>query len=182
MPIQAVSQAVTPLRQRMLEDMAMRGLREETQRDYIRFVRSFAAFLRRSPDKATAEDIRRFQVHQAESDVQIDTVTAERRRLADLYQAGFIEREELLRRGKELELRRRTLEAQRCERCSTNASNWLNRTGCETESRRSQTRSGPPSINWTSTSGKSSSASSLTKSVSLDGGSNPVPNTLGQPP
>ncbi len=41
------------------------------------------------------------------------TDAAERRRLADLYQANFIEREELLRRGKELELRRRTLEAQR---------------------------------------------------------------------
>jgi hypothetical protein len=47
----------------MLEDMAMRGLREETQRDYIRFVRSFAAFLGRPPETATAEDIRRFQVH-----------------------------------------------------------------------------------------------------------------------
>jgi site-specific recombinase XerD len=58
----------------MLEDMAMRGLREETQRDYIRFVRSFAAFLKRSPDTATAEDIRRFQVHQAESGVQPPTI------------------------------------------------------------------------------------------------------------
>jgi len=45
----------------------MRGLREETQRDYIRFVRSFAAFLRRSPDTATAADVRRFQVQQTES-------------------------------------------------------------------------------------------------------------------
>jgi site-specific recombinase XerD len=58
----------------MLEDMAIRGLREETPRDYIRFVRSFAAFLGRSPDAATAEDIRRFQVHQAESGVQPPTI------------------------------------------------------------------------------------------------------------
>jgi site-specific recombinase XerD len=58
----------------MLDDMAMRGLREETQRDYIRFVRSFAAFLGRSPDTATAEDVRRFQVHQAETGVQPPTV------------------------------------------------------------------------------------------------------------
>ena len=58
---------MSPLRQRMLEDMATRGLRQDTQRDYIRFVRSFAEFLRRPPDTATAEDIRRFQVHQAES-------------------------------------------------------------------------------------------------------------------
>jgi site-specific recombinase XerD len=58
----------------MLDDMAMRGLREETQRDYIRFVRSFAAVLGRSPDTATAEDVRRFQVHQAETGVQPPTV------------------------------------------------------------------------------------------------------------
>jgi site-specific DNA recombinase len=44
---------------------------------------------------------------------KIDSAAAERRRLADLYQANFIEREELLRRGKELELRSRTIEAQR---------------------------------------------------------------------
>ena len=69
-----VQQPISPLRRRMLEDMAMRGLREETQRDYIRFVRSFTAFLGRSPETATAEDIRRFQVHQAESGVQPPTI------------------------------------------------------------------------------------------------------------
>jgi len=68
------SSPISPLRRRMLEDMAMRGLREETQRDYIRFVRSFAAFLGRSPETATAEDIRRFQVHQVESGVQPPTI------------------------------------------------------------------------------------------------------------
>ena len=68
------TQPVSPLRRRMLEDMAMRGLREETQRNYIMFVRGFAAFLKRSPDTATAEDIRRFQVHQAESGVQPPTI------------------------------------------------------------------------------------------------------------
>jgi integrase/recombinase XerD len=67
---------VSPLRRRMLEDMAMRGLREHTQRDYIRFVRSFAAFLGRSPDTATAEDIRRFQVHQHENGAQPPTINS----------------------------------------------------------------------------------------------------------
>ena len=57
----------------MLEDMAMRGLREETQHDYIRFVSDFAAFLGRSPDTATAEDIRRFQV---QSGVQPPTINS----------------------------------------------------------------------------------------------------------
>jgi hypothetical protein len=61
---------MSPLRRRMLEDMATRGLRQDTQRDYIRFVRSFAGFLRRPPYTATPEDIRRFQVHQAENGVQ----------------------------------------------------------------------------------------------------------------
>ena len=68
------SAVVSPLRRRMLDDMAMRGLREETQRDSIRFVRSCAAFLGRSPDTATAEDVRRFQIHQAETGVQPPTV------------------------------------------------------------------------------------------------------------
>ena len=65
---------MTPLRQRMLEDMAMRGLRTETQRDYIRIVKSFATFLGRSPDTATAEDIRRFQVYQRESGMQPQSI------------------------------------------------------------------------------------------------------------
>src|SRR5580692_7519662 len=74
MPVPTVDHPVSALRQRMLEDMAMRGLRSDTQHEYIRFVRSFAAFLGRPPDTATAEDIRRFQVHQAESGVQPPTI------------------------------------------------------------------------------------------------------------
>src|SRR5271167_1901681 len=72
--IQQASQPISPLRRLMLDDMAMRGMREATQRDYIRFVQSFAAFLKRPPDTATAEDIRRFQVYQAESGVQPPTI------------------------------------------------------------------------------------------------------------
>ena len=65
---------VSPLRRRMLDDMAMRGLQQETQRNYIMFVRSFAAFLGRSPKTATAEDVRRFQIQQADSGVQPPTI------------------------------------------------------------------------------------------------------------
>jgi hypothetical protein len=61
--------AISPLRQRMQHDMMMRGLGPHTQHDYIRHVRRFAAFLRRPPDTATSEDIRRFQVHQHENGV-----------------------------------------------------------------------------------------------------------------
>jgi integrase/recombinase XerD len=60
----------------MIEDMAMRGLREETQRDYLRVVSGFAGFLGRAPDTTTVEDIRRFQVHQAESGVQPPTINS----------------------------------------------------------------------------------------------------------
>jgi integrase/recombinase XerD len=51
------------LRQRMIEDMRMRKLEHKTQEAYIRAVRKLAAFLRRSPDTATVEDLRRFQLH-----------------------------------------------------------------------------------------------------------------------
>ena len=61
-----VERPVTPLRQRMLDDMVMRSMRARTQHDYVRHVRAFAAFLGRSPDTATAEDVRRFQLHQRE--------------------------------------------------------------------------------------------------------------------
>ena len=64
------SAPISPLRRRMLDDMAMRGLHEDTQRNYIASVRSFAAFLGRSPETATPEDVRRFQIHQADSGVQ----------------------------------------------------------------------------------------------------------------
>jgi integrase/recombinase XerD len=73
---QQAQPSVSPLRRRMLEDMAMRGLREDTQRDYIRFVKNFAAFLGRSPDTATAEDIRRFQVYQHENGAQPPTINS----------------------------------------------------------------------------------------------------------
>jgi site-specific recombinase XerD len=55
--------AVTPLRQRMIEDMRMRKLSDKTQSAYIRAVRQLAAFLGRTPDTASAEDLRRFQLH-----------------------------------------------------------------------------------------------------------------------
>jgi hypothetical protein len=60
MPVSTIERPISALRQRMLEVMAIRGMRSDTQHDYIRLVRSFAAFLGRSPDKATAEDLRRF--------------------------------------------------------------------------------------------------------------------------
>jgi len=53
----------SPLRQRMIEDMRLRKLSEKTQSHYIRAVRRLAVFLGRSPDTATAEDLRNFQLY-----------------------------------------------------------------------------------------------------------------------
>ena len=57
------TEAITPLRQRMIEDMDARKLGKDTQRGHVYSCKRFAAFLNRSPDTATAEDIRRFQLH-----------------------------------------------------------------------------------------------------------------------
>ncbi len=70
------SAPISPLRQRMIEDMNMRRFSQDTQRDYIRDVGRFATFLGRSPDTATAEDIRRFQVEQHESGVPAPTMNS----------------------------------------------------------------------------------------------------------
>src|SRR5689334_914238 len=64
---------VSPLRQRMIEDMNARKLCAGTQRGHIRSCKRFAAFLKRSPETATFEDIRRFQLHLAETGVSICT-------------------------------------------------------------------------------------------------------------
>lgn len=56
---------ISPLRARMIEDMRVRGFSPATQRGYIRGVKMLAAFLGRSPDTATAEDLRTFQRHLA---------------------------------------------------------------------------------------------------------------------
>lgn len=57
------STPISPLRQRMIDDMRMRQLSSKTQYHYIRAVRQFTAFLGRSPDTADAEDLRRYQLH-----------------------------------------------------------------------------------------------------------------------
>jgi site-specific recombinase XerD len=62
---------VSPLRQRMIEDMNARKLGAHSQRSHIDSCKRFAAFLKRSPETATADDIRQFQLHLAESGMSI---------------------------------------------------------------------------------------------------------------
>jgi integrase/recombinase XerD len=63
--------AVTPLRQRMIEDMNARKLGAHSQRSHISSCRRFAAFLKRSPDTAMPDDVRRFQLYLAETGMSI---------------------------------------------------------------------------------------------------------------
>lgn len=74
MVTQSTDAPVSPLRQRMQHDMLMRGLGSHTRQDYVRHVRRFAAFLGRSPDTATPDDIRRFQLYQHENGVGPATI------------------------------------------------------------------------------------------------------------
>ena len=55
--------SVSPLRQRMIDDMRMRQLSPKTQANYLRIVREFSRYLGRSPDTATVEDLRAYQLH-----------------------------------------------------------------------------------------------------------------------
>jgi integrase/recombinase XerD len=69
-------QPISPLRARMIEDMTVRGFSEKTRHDYVRKVRAFAAFIGRSPDTATAEDLRLFQLHQTQSGMQPPSINS----------------------------------------------------------------------------------------------------------
>ena len=65
------TEAISPLRQRMIEDMAARKLGRHSQRSHIHSCERFAAFLSRSADTATPDDVRRFQLHLIESGLSI---------------------------------------------------------------------------------------------------------------
>ena len=65
---------ISPLRRRMIEDMTVRGFGAKTKSDYIRHVKNFTIFIGRSPDTATPEDLRAYQLHQREKGVQPPTM------------------------------------------------------------------------------------------------------------
>ncbi|HDY81553.1 MAG TPA: integrase [Halieaceae bacterium] len=70
------NQPISPLRQRMIDDMVLRKLSPKTQKQYIRAVKNLTQFLGRSPNTATAEDFRLFQLHMAENGVSNTTINA----------------------------------------------------------------------------------------------------------
>ena len=66
-----IDKTISPLRQRMIEDMSARKLNPHTQRSHISSCKRFAAYLKRSPDTATADEIRLFQLHLTETGASI---------------------------------------------------------------------------------------------------------------
>jgi site-specific recombinase XerD len=70
------TKSVSPLRQRMLDDMTMRKLNPKTQAGYLRAVKSFTRFFGRSPDLAKPEDLRRFQLQMVEQGISSTTLNA----------------------------------------------------------------------------------------------------------
>ncbi len=72
----SISSPGSPLRRRMIEDMTVRGFTACTQRGYITAVRTFTVFFGRSPDRATAEDLRRFQLHMRSQGASATTMNA----------------------------------------------------------------------------------------------------------
>jgi integrase/recombinase XerD len=67
-------EAMSPLRRRMIEDMTIRKLAPKTQHDYVQRIKNFTAFLNRSPDTASFEDVRRYQLHLAARGVGAPTL------------------------------------------------------------------------------------------------------------
>ena len=88
---------ISPLRQRMIEDMTARHFAEKAQTDYIRYVKNFAAFLGRSPDSATAEDLRLFQQHMTKTHVSPGVINATVVALRFFFKVT-LERDDLVRR------------------------------------------------------------------------------------
>ncbi len=70
------TKTVSPLRHRMIEDMRLRKLSAKTQKAYVRAVVNLTRFLRRSPDTASAEDLRRYQLHMVEQGITSTTLNA----------------------------------------------------------------------------------------------------------
>ena len=70
------SKPISPLRQRMIDDMTARRFKEKVQKDYVRHVRDFTVFLGRSPDTAASDDLRRYQLHMAQQQVSAYSINA----------------------------------------------------------------------------------------------------------
>ncbi len=89
--------SISPLRQRMIDDMTLRQLQEKTQSGYLRSVKRLTKFLGRSPDSASAEDLRAFQKHLVDQGVSSATINATIRGLRFFFETT-LERPQVLKR------------------------------------------------------------------------------------
>ena len=87
---------ISPLRQRMIDATTARRFKEKVQKDYVRHVRTFAALLGRSPDKATSGDLRRYQLHLAKQQISPGSINAAIAALRFFF-AVTLERPDLVR-------------------------------------------------------------------------------------
>jgi site-specific recombinase XerD len=69
-----MTEQMTPLRRRMIDDMALRHMSPSTQGAYVRAVKNFSLFFRRSPDKLTFENVRTYQLHLVSRGLQAQTI------------------------------------------------------------------------------------------------------------
>lgn len=99
-------QSISPLRQRMLDDMQLRKLSVKTQGSYIRAVKNFTRFLGRSPDTASAEDLRRFQLHMVSTGVSGVTINATITGLRFFFEVT-VERSDAMKRMSPVHLERK---------------------------------------------------------------------------
>ncbi len=111
------SATVSPLRQRMLDDMRMRNLAPKTQSAYIRAVRSLAGFLRRPPDTASAEDLRQFQLHLVDGGTSAVSLNATLTGLKFFFDVT-LERRDALAKVQPVPTRQSKAARRRCARCA----------------------------------------------------------------
>src|SRR3974377_2480251 len=87
---------ISPLRQRMIDDMTRRRFGEDTRRNYVRAVKNFTIYLGCSPDKASAEDLRRYQLHLSKQHISPTTINQTRTALRFFFKIT-LERPDLVR-------------------------------------------------------------------------------------
>jgi integrase/recombinase XerD len=97
---------ISPLRARMLDDMALRKLGEKTQKSYVRSVKTLAHYLGRSPDIANAEDLRRFQLDLVKRGATRTTINAHLSGLRFFFEVTLA-RPEVMKHMKALPVERR---------------------------------------------------------------------------
>ena len=100
------NQPLSPLRQRMIEDMQLRKLGPKTQSAYLRAVKKLTRFLARSPDTADAEDLRRFQLHLASSGTSHVTINATLTGLRFFFEMT-LDRPEVMKRTRQVHPQRK---------------------------------------------------------------------------